>query len=65
MSDTTSLPRYPYIYDTQEEAETASNQLFLALNPDGTTERLYGWMITQDGKYQLVAPAPADPVAEA
>lgn len=51
---TTSQP--PYVYDTAEEAQAASNQMYLALNPEGTTELLWGWIINSDGKYQLDVP---------
>lgn len=50
-----TIPQPPYIYDTQAEAEAASNQLYLALNPSGTTERLWGWFINEQGQYQLAA----------
>jgi hypothetical protein len=48
-----------YIFNTQAAAEAASNALFLALHPEGTTERLYGWTLTPDGKFEL-AGVPAD-----
>lgn len=48
-----------YIFDTQAAAEAASNALFLALHPGGTTERLYGWTLTPDGKFELVG-VPSD-----
>jgi hypothetical protein len=54
MSNT--LPEPPYVYDTLEEAETASNQLYLAEHPEGTTELLWGSVVNADGKYQLDIP---------
>ena len=51
-----SLPQPPYTYATEAEAEAASNQLFLAVNPSGTTERLWGWFVNNQGQYQLDAP---------
>jgi len=42
------------IFDTQAEAEAASNQMFRELHPEGTTELLYGWERTEEGKYRLV-----------
>lgn len=42
-----------YIYNTQAEAEAASNIMYLEIDPNGTTEMLYGWFINEDGKYQL------------
>lgn len=44
------------IYDTQAEAEAASNQMFLQLYPDSTTELLYGWERLEDGRFRLVQP---------
>lgn len=51
-----TIPQPPYIYATQAEAEAASNALYLAQNPAGTTELLYGWVINAAGQYQLAAP---------
>jgi hypothetical protein len=42
------------LYKTQQEAEKASNSLFLEKNPEGTTELLYGWILTAKGEFQLV-----------
>ncbi|WP_186266886.1 hypothetical protein [Burkholderia gladioli] len=46
---------HPYVYASQAEAEAASNALYLAANPNGTTELLWGWFINADGKYELAA----------
>jgi hypothetical protein len=51
-----TLPQPPYTYATEAEANAASNQLFLAVNPDGTAELLWGWFINDQGQYQLPVP---------
>ena len=40
------------IYKTAKEAEEASNKMYLQLNPEGTTELLYGW-VEVEGGYKL------------
>ncbi len=46
------------IFDTEEEAAIESNRLFLEKFPEGTTERLYGWSLNSDGKYEFDLPEP-------
>jgi hypothetical protein len=49
-------PQPPYTYATADEANAASNALFLAVNPSGTTELLFGWFLNAQGQYQLAVP---------
>jgi hypothetical protein len=56
-----ALPQPPYTYATEAEANAASNALFLAANPTGTTELLFGWSTNADGLYQLLVPADWSP----
>jgi hypothetical protein len=51
-----SLPQPPYTYATEAEAAAASNALYLAVDPGGTTELLWGWTVV-DGQYVLGVPA--------
>lgn len=44
-------------FDTQEEAEAESRRLFREKFGHGTTEQLYGWLATPDGKFELSVPA--------
>lgn len=44
------------IFDTQEEAEAESRRLFREKFGHGTTEQLYGWLATPDGKFALSMP---------
>jgi len=37
------------VYATLEEAEFVSNQMYLALNPEGTTELLHGAIQVEGG----------------
>jgi len=59
-----TLPQPPYNYATEDEANAASNQLFLAVNPDGTTELLWGWYVDTNGNYQLAVPEDWVPPAQ-
>lgn len=43
-------------FDTQEEAEAESRRLFREMFGYGTTEMLYGWLATPDGKFVLSLP---------
>lgn len=38
-----------HVFNTTDEAETAANEMYLVRNPQGTTERLYGWIPNPDG----------------
>lgn len=37
-----------YVFTTTEEAEQAANEMYLVVRPEGTTERLYGWVANLD-----------------
>lgn len=51
-----NLPQPPYTYATGAAANVASNQLYLSVNPQGTTELLWGWTLNEQGQYQLAVP---------
>ena len=38
-----------HVFATIEEAETASNEMYLVMRPEGTTELWYGWLPNPDG----------------
>jgi len=39
-----------HIFPTIEAAEVAANEMYLVMRPEGTTERLYGWLPNPDGE---------------
>lgn len=44
-----------YIFNTVEEAEAASNEMYLVMRPEGTTELWYGWLPNPDGAGYILA----------